>query len=180
MFITLVATLAQWERETTAERVRDSMQKKAELGLRNGAKSPMGYDQKEGNLYINHAESEIVKYIFEMYKTKGVTSIVKSLNSRGVKTKQGKIFNYDAVRYIINLKILFQLHPLKFGACHTFPYAVVNYIDKTLQFYFEPLPVYVLKSVSHILRILTDIAQKDFETFIDKNTWYTIQQIQNS
>ena len=28
MFITLVATLAQWERETTAERVRDSMHKR--------------------------------------------------------------------------------------------------------------------------------------------------------
>ncbi|PFL21690.1 recombinase RecB [Bacillus cereus] len=143
MFITLVATLAQWERETTAERVRDSMQKKAELGLRNGAKSPMGYDQKKGNLYINHAESEIVKYIFEMYKTKGVTSIVKSLNSRGVKTKQGKIFNYDAVRYIIN-------NPIYIGK--------IRWGDD----------------------ILTDIAQKDFEMFIDKNTWYTIQQIQNS
>lgn len=47
MFITLVATLAQWERETTAERVRDSMHKKAELGLRNGAKAPMGYDLKK-------------------------------------------------------------------------------------------------------------------------------------
>ncbi|WP_259384001.1 recombinase family protein, partial [Bacillus thuringiensis] len=80
MFITLVATLAQWERETTAERVRDSMHKKAELGLRNGAKAPMGYNLKKGNLYINHTEAEIVKYIFEMYKTKGVVSIVKSLN----------------------------------------------------------------------------------------------------
>ncbi|MDZ5607068.1 recombinase family protein [Bacillus pseudomycoides] len=143
MFITLVATLAQWERETIAERVRDSMQKKAELGLRNGAKSPMGYNQKDGNLYINHEEAEIVKYIFESYKTKGVISIVKSLNSRGIKTKQGKTFNYDAVRYIINN------------------------------------PIYIGK-IRWGEDILTDIAQKDFETFIDKDTWYTIQQIQNS
>ena len=28
--------------------------------------------------------------------------------------------------------------------------------------------------------ILTDIAQKDFETFIDKDTWYTVQQVQDS
>ncbi|GAB6474366.1 recombinase family protein [Bacillus cereus] len=143
MFITLVATLAQWERETTAERVRDSMQKKAELGLRNGAKPPMGYDLKKGNLYINHTEAEIVKYIFEMFKTKGVISIVKSLNSRGVKTKQGKIFNYDAVRYIIN-------NPIYIGQ--------IRWGDD----------------------ILTDIAQKDFESIIDKDTWYTVQQIQNS
>ncbi|MGG5739730.1 recombinase family protein [Bacillus cereus group sp. IBL03679] len=143
MFITLVATLAQWERETTAERVRDSMQKKAELGLRNGAKSPMGYNQKGGNLYINHEEAEIVKYIFESYKTKGVISIVKSLNSRGIKTKQGKAFNYDAVRYIINN------------------------------------PIYIGK-IRWGEDVLTDIAQKDFETFIDRDTWYTIQQIQNS
>lgn len=143
MFITLVATLAQWERETTAERVRDSMQKKAELGLRNGAKPPMGYDLKKGNLYINHTEAEIVKYIFEMFKTKGVISIVKSLNSRGVKTKQGKIFNYDAVRYIINN------------------------------------PIYIGK-IRWGEDILTDIAQKDFECFIDKDTWYTVQQIQDS
>ncbi|MEI4614225.1 recombinase family protein [Bacillus cereus] len=143
MFITLVATLAQWERETTAERVRDSMHKKAELGLRNGAKSPMGYDLNKGNLYINHTEAEIVKYIFEMFKTKGIISIVKSLNSRGVKTKRGKIFNYDAVRYIIN-------NPIYIGK--------IRWGDD----------------------ILTDIAQKDFETFIDKDTWYTVQQVQDS
>ncbi|PGS68287.1 recombinase RecB [Bacillus cereus] len=143
MFITLVATLAQWERETTAERVRDAMQKKAELGLRNGAKSPMGYDQSKGNLYINHTEAEIVKYIFETYKTKGVISIVKSLNSRGIKTKQGNVFNYDAVRYILNN------------------------------------PIYIGK-IRWGEDILTDIAQEDFKTFINKDTWYTVQQIQNS
>ncbi|MDC2863820.1 recombinase family protein [Bacillus sp. BP-3] len=143
MFITLVATLAQWERETTAERVRDSMQKKAELGLRNGSKSPMGYDQNKGKLYINKEETEVVKYIFEAYKTKGIISIVKALNSRGIKTKQGKIFNYDAVRYIINN------------------------------------PIYIGK-IRWGEDVLTDIAQDDFETIIDKDTWYTVQQIQNS
>ncbi|PGC94628.1 recombinase family protein [Bacillus toyonensis] len=143
MFITLVATLAQWERETTAERVRDSMQKKAELGLRNGAKAPMGYNLNKGKLYINHTEAEIVQYIFEMYKTKGIISIVKSLNSRGVKTKQGKIFNYDAVRYILN-------NPIYIGK--------IRWGDD----------------------VLTDTAQEDFKTFIDKNTWYTIQQVQSN
>src|SRR5690606_13381288 len=50
LFITLIATLAQWERETIAERVHLGMAKKAEQGERNGAPAPYGYDLVDGKL----------------------------------------------------------------------------------------------------------------------------------
>lgn len=102
LFITLVATLAQWERETIAERVRDAMQKKAESGMRNGGKPPYGYDLVNGKLVINEKEAFVVKFIYSSYKTKGIQSIAKTLNQQGYKTKNNSSFTYDTVNYILN------------------------------------------------------------------------------
>ncbi|PZM63339.1 hypothetical protein DOE73_22410 [Paenibacillus dendritiformis] len=48
LFIRLIADLAQWERETIAERVRLGMEQKVREGKKPGGKFPYGYD-KSGN-----------------------------------------------------------------------------------------------------------------------------------
>lgn len=102
MFITLVATLAQWERETISERVYDNMKSRAEKGVHQG-KSPYGYDKDEkGNLIVNEEEAEIVKYVFQSYLSRGMTSIVKDLNRKGIRTKLGNPQNYESVKYILH------------------------------------------------------------------------------
>lgn len=79
--ITLVAAIAQWERETISERVVMNMTKKANLGERNGGRAPYGYSLKEGKLIINEEEARFVKDIFTLYTSgKGIRSIVLYLN----------------------------------------------------------------------------------------------------
>ncbi|MFE4522148.1 recombinase family protein [Cytobacillus firmus] len=83
--ITLVAAIAQWERETISERVVINMTKKANMGERNGGKAPFGYNLKDGVLEPNPEEARFVKEIFRMYTTgKGMRSIALYLNQFGV------------------------------------------------------------------------------------------------
>lgn len=102
LFITIIATLAQWERETTAERVYDNLKHRAESGKRNGGPAPFGYDYNEkGELVINPEEEKWVKFIFNKYKTNGSQNIAKALNKYGVKTKKGAIWSDFGVRFIL-------------------------------------------------------------------------------
>lgn len=83
--ITLVAAIAQWERETISERVIINMTKKATLGERNGGKAPFGYNLKDGKLVTNEKEARLVKEMFKMYiNGKGIRSIALYLNQFGV------------------------------------------------------------------------------------------------
>jgi site-specific DNA recombinase len=83
--ITLVAAIAQWERETISERVVVNMMKKATLGERNGGKAPFGYKLVEGKLVIIEEEARVVREIFRLYiNGKGMRSITLYLQQFGV------------------------------------------------------------------------------------------------
>lgn len=101
LFITLVAAIAQWERETISERVHDTLIKRAEQGLWNGGAVPLGYNLQDGNLIINEEEAKIVKYIFNSYLSKGMGAIAKELNTIGAKTKNNGRFSQKSIQRII-------------------------------------------------------------------------------
>jgi site-specific DNA recombinase len=83
--ITLVAAIAQWERETISERVFVNMTKKATLGERNGGKAPFGYRLSEGVLVTFEEEAKMIREIFRLYLAgKGIRSIVLYLQQFGV------------------------------------------------------------------------------------------------
>lgn len=101
LFITIIATLAQWERETIAERVFENMLKRSEQGKRNGAPAPYGYNLADGDLTINEQEAKWVRFMYEKYHTHGSQNIAKQLNNMGVKTKKGEIWSDFSIRYIL-------------------------------------------------------------------------------
>lgn len=59
MFITLVAAMAQWERENLGERVRMGQIEKARQG-QYSAPAPFGYDKKDNKLIVNEDEARVV------------------------------------------------------------------------------------------------------------------------
>jgi site-specific DNA recombinase len=83
--ITLVAAIAQWERETISERVIVNMKSKAEKGERNGGRAPFGYRLVDGELVVNEREAEIVRAMFNLYLAgKGFRTIAVYLQQFGV------------------------------------------------------------------------------------------------
>ncbi|WP_052252242.1 recombinase family protein [Bacillus sp. MSP5.4] len=102
LFITLIAAIAQWERENLAERVKMGIEKKVKFGKWPGGLPPYGYVYKNDELIINPEEAKVVKLIFSMAKTLGFYTIAKRLTETGYSTKNGGQWHVDTVRGIAN------------------------------------------------------------------------------
>ena len=104
MFITIVAAMAQWERENLAERVRMGMQEKARQGKWVINVAPYGYDidRATDTLVVNQQEAVVVRKIYDMYLSGvGMRKIAVELNDSNVPTKSGATWNDHKIRYIL-------------------------------------------------------------------------------
>ncbi len=102
LFITIVAAMAQWERENLAERVSFGIEQKVREGKYVGTPSVFGYDYTNGELEINIAEAEIVKQIYTNYLEKGsFTGIANEFNRLNIKSKRGGYWTQRGIKNIL-------------------------------------------------------------------------------
>lgn len=104
LFITLVAALAQWERENLGERVSMGMAEKARQGKWSNALTPYGYYlDNNRELAINDEQAEVVKWIYKKYLNGwGMKRIAKALNQSGVPSRKEKSWFDAVVQYILS------------------------------------------------------------------------------
>ena len=74
----IMLTFAQFEREMTAERIKDKMTQRAEKGMWNGGGRPFGYKRVDKKLTIDKKEADIVRQIFERFAITG--SLMKTIS----------------------------------------------------------------------------------------------------
>lgn len=67
LMLNVLLSFAQYEREISAERVRDKIAASKKLGYWMGGYAPLGYDAKDRSLIINPKESENVRYIYDKF-----------------------------------------------------------------------------------------------------------------
>ncbi len=75
--LNVLLSFAQFEREVTAERIRDKIAASKKKGLWMGGLVPLGYDAKDRTLVINQAEAETVRALFRLYLELGSVRRVK-------------------------------------------------------------------------------------------------------
>jgi len=113
MYISSV--FSQLERETIAERIKDNMIELAKTGRWLGGRAPLGYrsetieeislegkTKRQACLVIKEDESEWVRDIYDIYiDCKNLTESVYEVNSRGIRTGNGKEHTRFSLRKIL-------------------------------------------------------------------------------
>ncbi len=89
--LNMLLTFAQFEREVTGERIRDKIAASKKKGLWMGGVVPFGYDVVDRKLFINEAEAETVRRLFQLYLELGTVRRLKYEADRlGIVTKRRK------------------------------------------------------------------------------------------
>lgn len=88
--LNILLSFAQFEREVTAERIRDKFAASRKKGMWMGGVPPMGYEVEDRKLIVRDDEAANVRWIFERFIEIGSgTVLARELAERGVQTRRG-------------------------------------------------------------------------------------------
>ena len=109
LMISVIAAVAEIERENIAAQTMAGRRQKAKEGKWNGGQAPYGYRIKDGVLEIDEAEAEVVRLIFDRYNhhEQGANGVARWLNNNGytkktVKNREGTAFSAHFIKIILD------------------------------------------------------------------------------
>ena len=86
--LNVLLSFAQFEREVTAERIRDKIAASRQKGMWMGGRVPLGYDVIDKRLIVNQPEAELVRRMFALYlKLRSVPKLKEECDRLGLRTK---------------------------------------------------------------------------------------------
>ncbi|WP_298334659.1 recombinase family protein [uncultured Erythrobacter sp.] len=87
--LNMLLSFAQFEREVTAERIRDKIAASKAKGLWMGGRVPTGYDADGRSLKVNDEEANTIRRLFDLYLELGqVPKVVEQAAREGLLTKR--------------------------------------------------------------------------------------------
>ena len=94
LFFTVVAAMAQWEREEISERVAASVPIRAKMGKPLGGQASFGYKWEGKELVVDKKEAPIRKLLHELFvEHKRKKTVASTLNNMGYRTRNGSKFS---------------------------------------------------------------------------------------
>lgn len=104
--LNILLSFAQFEREVTAERIRDKVAASRKKGMWMGGYVPLGYDVKDRKLVVNADEAASVRRIFERFVELGsATALARELRRDGFRNKQGKLIDKGYLYRLLNNRV---------------------------------------------------------------------------
>lgn len=101
--LNILLSFAQFEREVTAERIRDKVRASRMKGMWMGGYVPLGYDVQDRKLVVNEAEAASVRMVFERFLEIGsATVLAHQLRHKGFRTKQGALADKGYLYRLLN------------------------------------------------------------------------------
>ncbi|MBZ0216631.1 MAG: recombinase family protein [Fimbriimonadaceae bacterium] len=90
--LNVLLSFAQFEREVTAERIRDKIAASKKKGMWMGGPPPLGYDAIDKALVVNEEEAKRVRQLFKLYLECGSVRILQDrADEAGIRTKHRKL-----------------------------------------------------------------------------------------
>jgi site-specific DNA recombinase len=87
--LNMLLSFSQFEREITAERIRDKIAASKAKGLWMGGRPPLGYDGLGRKLVVNAEEADLVRHVFQRYLELGsVLTLTADLKKRDIRSKR--------------------------------------------------------------------------------------------
>jgi DNA invertase Pin-like site-specific DNA recombinase len=104
--LNILLSFAQFEREVTAERIRDKVRASRMKGMWMGGCPPLGYEVKDRKLIENPADASHVRWVFARFIEIGSgTELARELAERGVTTARGHRIDKKFIYRMLNNRV---------------------------------------------------------------------------